>query len=470
MEKKVIRFMKENQLLRKHTKVLVAVSGGPDSLALLYFLHRHRSLFAIDVMALTLDHQLRGDVSREDALFVQRVCEQLSIPCIVRTLDVRAYQEEHREGTQLAARQLRYAAYEEVMEQHQADYLALGHHGDDQVETVLMAMAKTTTIAPLAGIPVQRDFGGGKLIRPFLSVTKAEIEQFCEQHQLTPRIDLSNLETAYTRNYMRRKVVPLLEMHHPNLAGTIHQLTETVGEDEQYLFRLAEEAFGRMVQLGESPLSVTIPQEKFLDCPVPLQRRIFRLTLDYLYGTRPKQITYKQEEAFLHLASKTGNKKMDLPGDGRIEKTYDVIYCYVGVNIQETIAYEKQLTDYPATVMLPEGAIVTVEQTDTQGVKLWKQDRNTYICSARDVVFPLTVRTRKPGDRMTYEGLAGTKKIKDIFIDEKIDPQLRDRWPIVADATGKIIWLIGLKKSPSEACGPEDYPLLLTYDPKGRQN
>lgn len=464
MDKKVIHFIKENQLLRKHMKVLVGVSGGPDSLALLYFLHRHRTLFAIEVMAITLDHRLRGVTSGEDVSFVQRVCERLNIYCVSRTLDVPAYMEKHQVGTQLAARTLRYDAYENVMREHKVDYLALGHHGDDQVETVLMALAKTTTIASLSGIPLQRDFGGGKLIRPFLTVKKAEIERYCERHQLTPRIDQSNLETMYTRNYMRIEVLPLLESRHPNLTGTIRQLTETVSEDEQYLSHLAKEAFQRVVHLEETPRRVTIPQVAFLSCPVPLQRRIFRLTLDYLYGTRSKQMTYKQEEAFLHLASSTGNKKIDLPEAGKIVKTYDRIQCYIDGSSRSVKAYQEWLIEYPTSITLPDGAIVAVEQLTDKEAKMQILDSNTYICSSQDVVFPLTVRTRKPGDRMTYDGLAGTKKIKDIFIDAKIDPHQRDKWPIVADATGKILWVIGLRKYPYEEENRGKHTLLLTYE------
>src|SRR5699024_9594115 len=170
MEQKVLAFLAENQLIKENSRVLVGVSGGPDSLALLHFLHRHQSLLKIKVMAVTVDHQLRGDASIEDVNFVHAFCEKLNIPCITKAVDVPAYKKSHQLGTQMAARTMRYDIYAKVLQQY-ADVLALGHHADDQIETFIMQITKTTSLQSLSGIPLKRPFASGLIIRPFLCVT-----------------------------------------------------------------------------------------------------------------------------------------------------------------------------------------------------------------------------------------------------------------------------------------------------------
>src|SRR5699024_7457086 len=132
MEKKVLQWMEQNELIRVNSNVAVGVSGGPDSLSLLHFLYRYRKLLQIKVSAITIDHQLRSETSEADVKFVQSFCEALNIPCYSRTVSVREYQEKHALGTQLAGRELRDQAYQEVMEAHEMDLLAHGHDADDQ--------------------------------------------------------------------------------------------------------------------------------------------------------------------------------------------------------------------------------------------------------------------------------------------------------------------------------------------------
>src|SRR5699024_8028843 len=156
MEKKVLQWMEQNELIPVNSNVAVGVSGGPDSLSLLHFLYRYRKLLQIKVSAITIDHQLRSETSEADVKFVQSCCEALNTPCYSRTVSVPEYQAKHALGTQLTARELWYHAYQEVMQAHQMNLLALGHHGDDQIETVVMQLTKTSILHNLTGIPTRR--------------------------------------------------------------------------------------------------------------------------------------------------------------------------------------------------------------------------------------------------------------------------------------------------------------------------
>src|SRR5699024_4736870 len=158
----------------------------------------------------------------------------------------------------------------------------------------------------LTGIPMERPFANGHIIRPFLCVSKEEIEQYCEQHHLEPRIDESNLEKAYTRNRIRADVIPKLKAENPSMAGTIEHLTKTIREDESFLMNEAKKWFPNLVHTSSEKKKAMISIKEFQAHSVSLQRRLFRLTLDYLYVTIPEQITYKHEEAFLSLFSQSG--------------------------------------------------------------------------------------------------------------------------------------------------------------------
>lgn len=462
MEQKVFAFLAENQLIKENSRVLVGVSGGPDSLALLHFLHRHQSLLKIKVMAVTVDHQLRGDASIEDVNFVHAFCEKLNIPCITKAVDVPAYKKSHQLGTQMAARTMRYDIYAKVLQQY-ADVLALGHHADDQIETFIMQITKTTSLQSLSGIPLKRPFASGLIIRPFLCVTKDEIEQYCEQHHLEPRIDASNKEMTYTRNRIRAEILPKLKKENPNMAMTVQHLVRSMQEDEAYITEEAKKLFPRLVKTSKKAKKAVISINEFQSYPVSLQRRLYRLTLDYLYLEIPEQLTYKHEMAFLTLLKQSGNKTLDFPKGCQIEKTYDIIRFQFIEQCRMSDSFEQTITDIPMQLQLPDGAQLTLTMLDEATAREYKEDVHTYLIPEEELVFPLKIRNRKPGDRMVYEGLDGSKKIKDIFIDEKIDRKDRDTWCLLTDANDTILWLIGLKKKPRKKVPHSGNFLLFKY-------
>src|SRR5690625_2957516 len=168
MEKKIIDFIQTHHLVKKNKTVMIGVSGGPDSMALLHFFHQFKREWDLKIIAFSVDHQLRGEESNADIRYVKGVCEEWDIPFDSTTVDVNTYKGIHRLSTQVAARKLRYQAFESKMAEHRADYLALGHHGDDQIETMIMSLARTTNLRTLTGIPLKRQLSNGCVIRPFL--------------------------------------------------------------------------------------------------------------------------------------------------------------------------------------------------------------------------------------------------------------------------------------------------------------
>lgn len=180
--------------------------------------------------------------------FVKHFCQTRGIICEAAQIDVPAFQRQHKLGVQEAARQCRYRFFGELMEKYKADYLALGHHGDDQVETILMRLVRGSTSKGYAGIPVKRPFHGGYIIRPFLAISRAHIDAYCEKHQITPRHDASNDKDDYTRNRFRHHVIPFLKKENPRLHERFQSYSEMAIEDELFLEELAEDAIKKVIK------------------------------------------------------------------------------------------------------------------------------------------------------------------------------------------------------------------------------
>lgn len=441
LHEKITGFIKNNQLLIKHTTVLLGVSGGPDSMALLQYFYLIRDKWDLTLIVVSANHQLRGEEGQADLDYVKAECVKRDIKFIGTSLDVPAYKHTHNVGTQVAARELRYQFYAEQMEMQQADFLALGHHGDDQIETMLMALVRTADSSSFSGMPMKRSFHGGQLIRPMLCVTKSEIEEYCEQYSIIPKIDPSNNEPTYTRNYYRKYVLPHLKKKNQNLHMTIQHLSESLLEDENYIMKQAKRMFKTVVTYDSKDKQATLNIDDFKTYPTALQRRTYHLILNYLYEELPKDISYTHEDNFFRIIMGDGNAVIDFPAHLKIRKSYRELMFYFESQSLEKVDFDYTL-EIPARYDLPDGSQVMTSFTN----QTENEERYMMIIPEKDVVLPLHIRTRQPGDLMSWKGLNGNKKIKNIFIDEKIPAILRDTWPIVTDHHGSILWLVGLRK------------------------
>ncbi|ALX50640.1 tRNA lysidine(34) synthetase TilS [Lentibacillus amyloliquefaciens] len=442
MENTVRAFINRHQLIKENSNVLIAVSGGPDSMALLHFFWRIRSVWNLRLIVVSVDHQLRGDASLEDVEYVREMCWSRDVEFISTSLDVPAYKHERHLGTQVAARELRYQFFAEQMNTYKADYLALGHHGDDQAETMLMSFARSATAKSLAGIPLKRDFASGQIVRPLLCVTKETIERYCNDHGITPRRDPSNEEDIYTRNDFRHNILPLLKEKNQNLHRTLQHLSGSLQEDEAFLQQEAIKMAKQVIVFGDSKTDVSFQINTFKAFPRSLQRRCFHLILNYLYNETSETISYVHEDQFFKvLETDHGHIEIDFPDRLKLEKSYQTMSFYF-LNDQIQSSSYHRVMDLPGKTVLANGMVIIsdiISEPDLQGEKV-------YVCREDAIALPLHIRTRKAGDRMRWKGLNGSKKVKDIFIDAKIPLNERDKWPVITDNNGDILWLPGLKK------------------------
>ncbi len=403
-----------DDIIHKDSHVLVALSGGPDSMYLLHLLKTYREKVPFDLRAAHLHHGLRETADRDQA-FVESLCEEWDVPLIVERADVKAYARENKLGTEEAGRILRY----DFFRRHKAPggLIALAHHLDDQVETMLLRLIRGTGLRGMVGMKVLE----GDLFRPLLSLTKEEIVAALEKNHIPYVVDETNLEPTYSRNRVRLNMVPEAEAINPGFRRAMETFRTMAEEDEGYLSREAEKIYGSLAR--ESSLGVSIDDEIF-DLPDALRRRVFRRAIERIKG-HVKNIGYEHILSIDELKEAQTGKGLDLPGL-RVARSYDKII------FSPPPAGTEQVND----VSLIDG------EAEFMGHRF-------YLGEGEDFIYVkdpsrVSIRTRRPGDAIRLK--VGRKKLKDVFIDAKINRVLRDSWPVVVEGD-EVIWVVGLRKA-----------------------
>lgn len=441
LEEKVEALLKRKSISLEGTSILVGVSGGPDSMALLHYFQENRDRWQMRIAAAHVDHMFRGEQSLQDAMFVKEYCEKHMIPFHMARIDVPQIIRQTGKNSQAASREARYSFFGKLMEQQGFTYLALAHHADDQLETILMRLTRGSTGSGRAGIPFTRRFGGGSIIRPFLEATKEEIFGFCKRKGIEPRMDPSNEKDLYSRNRFRKTVLPFLKNENPNVHEQFQRFSEEIMSDEEYLGELAA---NRMVTVMKSREKgkIEIDILSFLGMPMPLQRRGIQLILNYLYEERPASLGAIHIDQVISLLNRPHPSGiLDLPGGLTVIRSY--LQCFFQFGLAEVKPFRIEIWD-TGEVALPNGYFIKVEAC---GVPVAGTGPDCAYVAVSKADLPLIIRTREKGDRMSLKGMKGSRKLKDIFIDHKVPVTERDSWPVVTDSGGRILWLPGLKKS-----------------------
>ncbi|WP_244862214.1 tRNA lysidine(34) synthetase TilS [Siminovitchia terrae] len=455
-ERKTLNFIKRHGLLNRGDLVLAAVSGGPDSMAMLDFLLKRQGIFDINLAVVHVDHMLRGKESAQDLEYVKAYCKQNGLELKASSIDIKKKMEMGNKGMQETAREYRYRFFETVMKELGADKLAVAQHADDQMETILMRLTRGSSGKSRAGIQSTRRFGNGELIRPLLGVTKKEIEGYCAFHQLKPRIDPSNEKPAYTRNRFRMDVLPVLKRENQQVHEHFQRFSEELLEDEAYLEMLAEREIKAVTDFEKGKIRLDI--RSFLQMPLPLQRRGIHLILSYLYKKNITHVTAWHAGLIGKLLQgENPSGKLNLPLGLNVIRSYGhCVFTFEETKLAQDYEYEISAGQ---EILLPNGGTVRMENTSGAFAG---GDEDFILLKAQDLNLPLIVRTRRPGDRIMAKGLEGTKKLKDLFIDEKIPRFQRDSWPVITDQRNQILWVPGLKKSLYDV-GPQGHGRYILY-------
>lgn len=316
------------ELLLPGETIIVGVSGGMDSTALLHILWslNEQYHYGWNLHVVHLNHGFRGDESRQDAKYVEELCKNLSVTCHLFERDVPAYIRQTGMGTQEASRELRYHLFQEVAQSVGASKVALAHHSDDQVETILFRLLRGTRLSGLAGMPLRRWLvpEHSEVVRPLLHLYRRDIERYCQEVGLTPREDSSNRSRKYKRNELRLDVLPLLKSINSRFREHVIALSESVQHDERYLITESKRHLSEVL-LESHARKMVISIDKFQTCDVALQSRMITLILSYLSsGT---EWSSQHVEAVLHMIkSQHPSATLHLPNKLIVKRVYQQIH------------------------------------------------------------------------------------------------------------------------------------------------
>ncbi len=450
----VQRLIERENLLPPQANIVIAVSGGADSLALLHILHRLAPHFSWQLHVATLNHGLRGRAGEEDALFVATFAKQLALPVTVGQVDVATFAQNQHLGIEAAARTLRYRFLADVCRQVGAHLLVTGHHADDQAETILLHLLRGSGVTGLRGMALASPLPNAPeitLVRPLLGMTKSELVNYCESHQLNPHHDTSNDDTALLRNRLRHEIVPLLAQINPNIIQTIARLADIITAEDD----LIHQFYQQQVQpyLYQDDVRIAMPRNTFTQLPLALQRRfIYHASQQLNPHTAPDYTHINQAIAF----AKNGRvgRWVLLGGKLRFRMDYD------------QVVIELSTAPLPSTgyFLLPAGQSYSLSppvnmKFDAEGWRLvasFSPQKEAAILLLSDDA-QIVLRTRLPGDRFAPPTLFGhTQKLKKWLIAQKVPRHIRDKLPllvingmIAAILLGKT-WIIAAPFSPNE--------------------
>ena len=440
--------VKARQLLKNGDKVLTCVSGGPDSMALLYLMRELQKDYKIKLAVAHLDHMLRGRQSAGDAAFVKKTAIGLSIPVITEKKDVKRIAGSRRMSAEEAAREVRYDFYRRAAKKTGANKIATGHNADDQAETVLMRFLKGSGSRGLSGIPYKRRLGDVWVIRPLLDVTRRDIENYLKKRKLPSRVDASNFKAIYLRNRLRHNLIPLLEKKfNPRIRENLKSIAKNLGDESDYLDAAAQKICKRLARKSKG--TVGIGMQPLLRCHVALQRLVVRQVINSLKGDL-KRIEYRHWGEIEALLSRKDSSIVDLPGGIKVRKDRGRLIFSKGRICQNPPHGLKKIAklNIPGEATLP-GLAVTVRAEIVASAPAFrkgeKKKRTEYI-NADSIRLPLRIRTRHKGDRIKPLGMTSFKKLHDVFVDEKIPRETRDRVPLILSGN-RILWAAGVKLS-----------------------
>lgn len=420
---------REYAMLTPGSHILCAVSGGADSVCLLHWLKGRAAEDGFTLTAAHFDHRLRGAESQRDAAFVEKLCKEWKVPCVVGTGDVSGEAARRGTGIEETARALRYDFLEETAEKLGADLIATAHNANDNVETMLLHLIRGSGLQGLTGIRPRR----GKLIRPFLTTSRAEILAYLKEHQLPHVEDSTNADTAYARNKLRHQVIPLLEELNPAL---IQRLSDTVGylrADNDYLTAQAMAA----VRGAEPTVTggLVLPADAIARSPDPIAVRAVGALLGRL-GEHQYRAAHLLSVVDLARSGHPSGS-VDLPHGLTARRAY-------GLLVVEPTAAEGGWTPVPLNVP----GETTLPQLGWKLVCRPAQappepPQTPFVCYLDPAALdgPLTVRPRETGDAITLPGRPH-KSVKKLLIDAKVPRPDRERLPVVADRRGPV-WLGG---------------------------
>ena len=442
MYKKVMSYIKDNNLIKSGDKVLVALSGGPDSVCLLNILYNLKAELNIEIGAAHLNHLLRDKDAFEDEEYVKTLCKSLDIPFFVKRVDINKYSKDKKMSSEMAGRDARYNFFDDIVKDEGYTKIATAHNANDQAETILFRLMRGSGIEGLCGIKVRRD----KIIRPILCLSRKEVEEYIEINNLKPRIDKTNFEKIYNRNKIRLDMIPYIkENFNEDIIQTLNRMSVLLQKDNEFIENSARSFYEKHC-IEQSDYFI-IKKEMF-DNKEAVVTRVIRYALTNFSKTH-YDFEMKHIYEICNLAKNNSGKAIDLPNKIYAENIYGDIYIKERININNIDVKQE----------------IVVNKNEINGKKIFfdneniefsvlKNDSNLDLNQNNFIKYfdfdkindSISLRKRKNGDKIIPLGMKGSKKIKDLFIDMKVPKEERDCIPLLC-FDENISWIVGIRVS-----------------------
>ncbi|SCX04662.1 tRNA(Ile)-lysidine synthase [Lachnospiraceae bacterium YSD2013] len=435
---KAEKFIKDKTLIKSGDKIVMGVSGGADSVALLLLLNSLKVKMSLSLYVVHVNHCLRPEADSE-ALYVETLCKERGIPFFLRKVDIKALSRELKIGTEDAGRKARYEAFESVLDEVGATKIAVAHNCNDRAETMLFNLARGTGIKGLISIPAKRD----NIVRPLLFATRAEIEEFLTGEGVRFCTDASNLTDDYARNRIRNNILPALE-DSINGGATLHmfETAEQLSGLYEFALKRCEECY-KDACVSETETKVSLDARKILTMDEYLQSMLIKQAIDTLVpGNR--DITHVHLSDVLSLLKKNGTKSVNLPYNITAVSSYDTLTLTREGIVSESLSETEIVPD--GSSFKASGYTVKAEVLDNSEGFDYGKLKYTKCFDYGKIKDILVMRSRRTGDTISVTSGGGTKKLKDYMIDVKIPAGIRDSVPVIACGSD-VLWVVGYRIS-----------------------
>ena len=414
--------------------VVVGVSAGPDSMCLLNLLEKKTN----KIIVCHINHNIREQSIIEEE-YLKTYCQEHNL--IFESMTIKEYKENNFENE---ARKIRYKYYEEILNKYNSNKLFLAHHGDDLIETILMKIERVSNIEGYAGIKRISKLKNYDIIRPLLPYTKEDIIAYNKEHNITYYIDSSNTNIDYTRNWYRHKVLPILKEKDKNIHLKFLKYSETLQEYNEYIDREINKKLSTIYQNNIINIDVLNKEDYFL------KKNILYYIMNDIYNNESNIITEKHIQNILTMInSNKPNLSINMPQSKILVKEYNKLY--IKKNIKEEKKYKIIFED---TTKIDSLEIKKVSEEESDG-------NNICRLNSKDIKFPLYIRNRKDGDYMILKNSNYKKKIKEIFIENKLPISKRNNYPLLVDSDDKVLWIPNMKKSNLCYKKDENYDIII---------
>lgn len=431
IEEKIFTFINQQQLIQKNDKVLIALSGGPDSVFCLYFFYKFRKKYKIELAAVHINHNLRGNQSKLDEKFCKELCKKLSIESFVFSENVTEFAKKKKYSIEEAGRILRYNRFDELVKKYNFNKLITAHTLDDNSESILLNMIKGTGLTGLEGISIKRDY----LIRPLLCVSKAEILKYLNFYKIEFRNDKSNLSEAYQRNFLRLKVIPLMKEINPNLNEAFWKLSSL----SKNIFNLVNENVENFYDENKFYF------ERF---EIPLK----------LFDLKNELIQSELIKKFFNEIIKVGFVYKDLLKIKKLvclQKGKRILFknSWIAIRESDRIVFSQNFNPNSDSIFFDlkigkihfDDLIIKIDKVEKDAVNFTNNNSEIFI-DAEKIKGKLCLRRWQDGDRFNPIGMKGNKKVSDFLTDIKVNSISKKNVKVLTDRNN-IIWIVGLRIS-----------------------